>query len=88
MSPYFASVAPQLSLLELSPGLKILLLLCENISYLVHSSDKAYGEDGKDQAGDELEGDAKEPQVEREYLVIFLFCFLSLFFKRTCKATG
>ena len=85
-SPCFASVAPQLSLLELSPGLKILLLSCENISYLVHSSDKADGEDGEDQAGDELEGDAKKPQDKREYQAFPLFFVFS--FRMTCTATG
>jgi len=35
-------------------------------SRLVHSSDKADGEDGEEEAGDELEGDAVQPQVERE----------------------
>ena len=62
----------------LSPGLKI-LPLCENISYLVHSSDKADGEDGEDQAGDELEGDAKKPQDKREYQAFPLF--FCLFFQ-------
>ena len=36
------------------------MLLSENGSHLVHSSDKADGEDGEEEAGDELEGDAKK----------------------------
>ena len=55
------------------------LLLCENGSHLVHSSDKAYGEDGEDQARDELEGDAKKPQDKREYQAFPLF--FCLFFQ-------